>query len=174
MPNADTNGRVDVDRRTCLAAVGAAGASALAGCISGSTEDHGTFEADRTADEPTGACVEEELVDESFLLAGRVLSLVHRSAAMEWQVDMQPGEELEVYTYKRNPRESYGLPGIEILDPDGRALVDKGQPSSNRHVIESGSEGTYTVRVRTRYYTENYHYSVTITWYDDTGCAGGT
>jgi hypothetical protein len=160
-----------VDRRACLAAVGVAGASALAGCISGSTEDRGEFEADRTETESSEECPEEELVDEGFLLAGRAVSVVIGSAAREWRVEMQSGEELNVALYNHEGSGEYGLPGIVILDPDGNALVEKRDHSSNFHAITSSTDGTYTVRVRNQAYTEGHRYGVEITWYGATGCA---
>jgi hypothetical protein len=161
---------VDVDRRRCLAVVGAAGASALAGCISGSTDDRGEFVADRAAAKRGEPCDGEELVDESFRLRGRAVSVVHGSAAKEWRVEMESGEELEVTMFKRDPRGNYRIPRIAIIDPNGQALVEKGRPSSNDHAVTAETDGTYTVRVRNRYLTEDHGYMVAITWYGTTGC----
>jgi hypothetical protein len=163
---------VDVDRRTCLTAVGAAGASALAGCISGSTEDRGELEPERPASGTADECVEETLFEKSVFLMGRALSVLLGSASLEWQIDLQSGEELEVYLGKPDPRADYRIPGVAIVDPDGRALVEKRRPPSNDHAVTAETDGTYTVRVRNRYLTENHRNVVAITWYGSTGCTG--
>lgn len=83
---------------------------------------------------------------------------------------MQSGEELEVTLNKPDPRGDYRIPGIVIIDPDGRTLVEEQRPSSNDHAITAETDGAYTVRVRNRYLTENHRYVVGITWYGSTGC----
>ena len=160
-----------IDRRTCLTAVSAAGAAALAGCIEGSTEDRGELVPERPANGTADECVEEKLFEKSVYLVGRALSVVLGSASLEWQIDLQSGEQLEVELNKPDPRANYRIPGVVITDPDGRALVEERRPSSNDYSITAETDGTYTVRVRTRYLDENHRYVVAIIWHA-AGCTG--
>jgi len=169
--NGDANDVAGIDRRTCLAAGATAGLAALAGCVSGSTEDRGEFEPDRAGAEQFGGCAEDEVVDDDFRLMGRAIATVFGSSAREWQIEIGADETLEVYVYTTERGARYGLPNIEIRDPDGNALVEARGTASNDHGIESDTGGTYTVRVSSRYLTENHDYRAVITWYDDTGCS---
>jgi hypothetical protein len=158
-------------RRTVVGGVGVAASVSLAGCLSGSTESLGEFEPERPAGEPGVDCPESEVVDANVRLRGRVTSSLIGSAAKEWHVQLRAGEELDVYLYKERPRADYRLPSIQILDPEGDAIVDVGKPSANIHSIAADVDGAYTVRIRNRPLIGTNDYVVRIIWYGGEGCA---
>ncbi|WP_256298135.1 hypothetical protein [Haloarchaeobius salinus] len=165
---------MDRKRRTFLGGAGAVASATLAGCLSGSTETLGTYDPEAPADEVGRECPEAEFLDENVRLRGRLTSSLIGSAAKEWHIELQAGEELDVYLYKERPRADYHLPALVILDPDGAALVDVSEPSATIHSIAAAADGTYTVRIKNRPLLGTNDYVVRATWYDGEGCAADT
>lgn len=165
---------VEGNRRRCLTALGAIGASALAGCLGGAPEVRGEFEIDRSALETDEECAEVELANDDFVMVPKALSGVVGSSTSEWRIDMREDESLEVAVYKREPRADYGMPGLAIDAPDGSPIVEKKRISTNIRTVPAGTDGTYTVRVLNPYYTEGHGYRVILTWYASTGCTASS
>lgn len=164
----------DRRRRAVLGGGGAIASVALAGCLGGNTESLGEFEPEPPVNAGSLECPESEVVDANVRLRGRVTSALLGSSGKEWDVVLEAGEELDVNLYKEKPRADYRLPGIEILDPDGAALVDVSKPSANIHSIAADADGVYTVRITNRPLVGTNDYVVRITWYDGQGCATET
>lgn len=164
----------DRRRRAVLRGVAVGASASLAGCLGGSTETLGTFDPEAPAEEAGRECPETEVLDTDVRLRGTVTSTFFGSSGKEWHFELQAGEELDVNLYLEETRGGYRLPSIQILDPDGKALVDVGQPSANIHSIAAETDGAYTVRIRNRPLVGTNDYIVRVTWYDGEGCATET
>lgn len=163
-----------VSRRELLGAGALAGTVSLAGCLGGNTESLGEFEPEPPVNAGSLECPESEVLEENVRLRGRLTSALLGSSGKEWDIVLEAGEELNVNLYLENPRADYRLPSLEILDPDGEALVDVSQPSANIHSIAADTDGAYTVRINNRPLVGTNDYIVRVTWFGGEGCATHT
>lgn len=156
-----------MNRRTCLATLGTIGVSTLSGCLGKNIDRRPELQIQReTADGDTG-CVEHELLDfERVSLAPRLASPLGVHSAVQWELDLQEGEEL--YLRITNPDMDF-FPHLRVDDPAGTAIIDE-PPVDNIYTVRPQVDGRYAITVNNPRWSEGGAWFVDLIWYSATGC----
>lgn len=159
--------RVNMNRRSCLAAIGTGTVASLSGCLGESTDRQPELPIERDRPEDEHGCLETELLDfERAILAPKLASLVGFNSAVQWEVDLEAGEEL--YIRITNP-DMHFLPEFTITDPAGTAIIDE-RPVDNIYTIEPQVDGQHVITLRNPRWSESGEWYVDLEWYNDPGC----
>lgn len=159
--------RADMNRRTCLATLGGTGLATLGGCLDANTDRRPELQIQRPSTDGETDCVERELLDvERVMLAPQLAGPIGLSSAVQWEVDLQAGEEL--YLRITNRDEKF-LPHLRVDDPEGDAIIDE-RPVDNSYTIRPQLDGRHVITVSNRRWTESIEWFVDLIWYSAAGC----
>lgn len=154
-------------RRVLVATVGAGALTAISGCLGHSTDDRGLLEVERSAHAGGPECEEQTLLDfERVHFPPAYFRLIGFENAVQWQVDLQEGEELYIRVTSDMPYP----PRLELADPDGNVLLDSDDATQNIHRITPGRDGPYTLWIGSRR-SEEAEYFIDLEWHSAAGCS---
>lgn len=159
--------RDDMNRRACLAALGMVAVSPLSGCLGESTDRRPELAIEKDGAEDDSGCIEDELLDfERAILAPKLASLVGFESGVQWEVDLEAGEEL--YIRITNP-DMHFLPDFTVVDPEGTAIIDE-RPVDSIYTIEPQINGRHVITLSNHRWSEGGEWYVDLNWYNATGC----
>lgn len=157
-----------MNRRTVLAALGAAGIAASSGCLGNQTRNDGVLDVQRSGSTTGDECDEQELLDfERIYLGPRYFFLFGVRNAVQWEVPLRAGEEL--YVRITSGDDVMHLPRLEVTDPAGDVVLDD-DSGQNIHRFNPDSDGRYTLWVGNERSARGAWF-VDLVWYSDVGCS---
>ena len=157
-----------MNRRTLLAAIGAAGTATTSGCLGNQTHDEGALDVQRPGSNTGDECDERELLDfERVYLGPRYFFLFGFRNAVQWEVALREGEEL--YVRITSGDDVMHLPRLEVTDPDGDVVLEE-DSGQNIHRINPDADGPYTLWIGNERPEAGAWY-VDLVWYSGVGCS---
>lgn len=156
-----------MERRACLAVLGAIAVPAVSGCLGGEADSRPELAVERGAAGGDGECVEQVLLDRAHAsFPPKLAGLAGADTAIEWTVDLRAGEEL--YLRITNPDVEF-LPHLSVVDPEGTAVIDE-RPVENIYTVQPALDGEYVVELRHERWGERGEWYVDLNWYSAPGC----